>query len=295
MNIDCKAFQEIHPIWWVVLTTVLSMAVTKVLPLFVPDGTKELAQRIVRYTVNTTAVAGGVVVVWCLWNAYRPAAASTPPAPEITKFRAQAPSIERGASTRLEWEVSGATDVVIDQGIGKVAASSTAEIHPDASVIYLITAAGPGGKVTKAYTVEVTAPPAVPPPVATGDPARPALAQSTAPPEAVAPPSAPVATVSVRLKHHRVVGDSPLGSLTVSADGMTWSSDHARDSFESLSCASLVLHRENPDKLSFDFKNGGKPWRFLAATKDDFDALHAAYRARCPGLTIIDGPAIAGL
>jgi hypothetical protein len=76
--------------------------------------------------------------------------------PHVVKFEVDPASIESGAPATLRWDVRGATEVVLDQGIGKVgAAASTFEVNPREKTAYLLTATGPGGKVSARASVNV--------------------------------------------------------------------------------------------------------------------------------------------
>jgi peptidoglycan-associated lipoprotein len=105
-----------------------------------------------------------------------PAPAPPPPAaPSIGAFAAEPSSIERGQSSTLNWTVSDATSISIDNGIGTVQASASRRVFPGASTTYTLTATGPGGAKTATATVNVTEPPPPPPPPATPKPSLDAM------------------------------------------------------------------------------------------------------------------------
>ena len=88
-----------------------------------------------------------------------------PAAPTVAQFTAEPTSIQRGQSSTLRWEVTGAvTSVSIDQGIGTVQNTGSSRVSPSDSTTYTLTATGPGGTVTSSATVNVSAPPPPPPP-----------------------------------------------------------------------------------------------------------------------------------
>jgi peptidoglycan-associated lipoprotein len=87
-----------------------------------------------------------------------------PPAPTVTAFAAEPSSIERGQSSTLNWNVTGATSIAIDNGIGTVQSPGNRRVFPGASTTYTLTATGPGGAKTATATVNVTEPPPPPPP-----------------------------------------------------------------------------------------------------------------------------------
>ncbi len=79
--------------------------------------------------------------------------------PAITSFSAVPGVITKGQSTELRWNVSGATSVSIDQGIGAVdALSGTAEVSPTTHTTYILTATGTAGSTTASVIVIVTPP-----------------------------------------------------------------------------------------------------------------------------------------
>jgi hypothetical protein len=85
--------------------------------------------------------------------------AAPPAAPVIAQFAADPQSIESGSAATLRWNVTGATEVALDQGIGRVAASDKLDVKPLQATTYILTATGPGGKVTTApVSVNVTPP-----------------------------------------------------------------------------------------------------------------------------------------
>ena len=88
-----------------------------------------------------------------------------PPAkPSISQFVAEPSTIQRGQSATLRWEVSNATEIAINQGIGAVQARGTRQVFPNDTTTYTLTVKGPGGTDTRSATVGVTVPPPPPPP-----------------------------------------------------------------------------------------------------------------------------------
>lgn len=83
--------------------------------------------------------------------------------PLVASFTAEPSSIERGQSAVLRWQVSGATEVVIDHGIGTVQSSGSSRVTPVEASTYRLTANGVGGSTTATATVTITAPPPPPP------------------------------------------------------------------------------------------------------------------------------------
>ena len=97
--------------------------------------------------------------------------APRPPAPAVS-FSAEPTSIQRGQSSTLRWQVSGATSVSLDQGVGAVQNAGNRRVTPDSSTTYTLTATGPGGTTTGQATVSVTSAPPPPPPPPPSNPSR---------------------------------------------------------------------------------------------------------------------------
>jgi peptidoglycan-associated lipoprotein len=93
-----------------------------------------------------------------------PAPTTTPAAPVVQQFTAEPSNIQRGESSTLRWQVSGATNVSINNGIGTVQSNGSTVVNPANSTSYTLTASGPGGSVTGVTTVTVSSPPPPPPP-----------------------------------------------------------------------------------------------------------------------------------
>lgn len=71
-------------------------------------------------------------------------------------FFAAPPTIVVGSSTTLNWEISDATSVTIDQGIGPVSLNGSTQVSPTETTTYTLTAnGGPSGTVAASITVNV--------------------------------------------------------------------------------------------------------------------------------------------
>jgi peptidoglycan-associated lipoprotein len=90
--------------------------------------------------------------------------------PVVAEFAAEPSSVERGQTAQLRWNVTGATDISINNGIGTVPASGSRRITPNETTTYTMTANGPNGSTTATATVSVTAP--APPPATSTNPVR---------------------------------------------------------------------------------------------------------------------------
>lgn len=92
------------------------------------------------------------------------APAPTPDKPSLT-FTVEPTSIQKGQSAMLRWQVSNATDMSIDQGVGAVQSSGQRQVYPTDTTTYTLSAKGPGGSDSKTVTVDVSTPPPPPAPV----------------------------------------------------------------------------------------------------------------------------------
>ena len=76
--------------------------------------------------------------------------------PTITSFAANPATISRGETSTLSWNVSDATSVSINQGIGAVAvATGTRDVTPTDTTTYTLTATNADGSKTATCTVTV--------------------------------------------------------------------------------------------------------------------------------------------
>ncbi len=135
-----------------------------------------------KFSVICLALALAMLVSGCKKKVPAPAPPAPPPpivqppppapaAPTVAQFTAEPTSIQRGQSSTLRWEVTGAvTSVSINQGIGTVQSTGSSRVSPSDSTTYTLTATGPGGSVTSSATVNVSAPPPPPPPPPTQAP-----------------------------------------------------------------------------------------------------------------------------
>lgn len=75
--------------------------------------------------------------------------------PVINSFSANPSEIFRGESSTLSWDVSNATSVEIDKGVGKVQSSGSIKVSPTETTTYTLTAKNDDGQTTKECTVTV--------------------------------------------------------------------------------------------------------------------------------------------
>jgi peptidoglycan-associated lipoprotein len=89
---------------------------------------------------------------------YTPPAKTGPAAtPMIDSFTATPPTIERGKSSTLRWEVRNATEVSIE-GIGTVPVNGSRQVFPTQTTTYKMLAKGPGGQTDASVAVNVSVP-----------------------------------------------------------------------------------------------------------------------------------------
>ena len=82
--------------------------------------------------------------------------ALNPADPPPTVMMAASPAnIVAGQTTQLSWNSSGATSVMIDNGVGKVAPNGSMQVTPSATTSFHATASGPNGTAVAAVTVQV--------------------------------------------------------------------------------------------------------------------------------------------
>lgn len=73
----------------------------------------------------------------------------------IMEFKAQAASIQPGASTMLIWAVENPNSVRIEPEVGAVASRGSRAVRPAATTTYTLTASGDGGTETRTVTISV--------------------------------------------------------------------------------------------------------------------------------------------
>jgi hypothetical protein len=84
----------------------------------------------------------------------------------IGTFSSNPATVNSGGTSNLLWNVTGATSVSIDQGIGQVDVAGTKVVSPPTTTVYTISATNSAGTVTRSATIMVnSAPPAGMPPV----------------------------------------------------------------------------------------------------------------------------------
>ena len=98
-----------------------------------------------------------------------------PPKPTIVRFTAEPSTVTQGSPSTLSWNVSDATDISIDQGIGTLTSSTGSRtVTPSVDTTYTLVAKGVGGTTSSSVTVSVRAAdkPITPPPAPPKAPTR---------------------------------------------------------------------------------------------------------------------------
>ena len=118
----------------------------------VVSGTPTTAAAATPFTITASNAAGSTSVVLTITIA--------PPTglPVIASFAANPPTVSPGGSSTLSWNVTGATSLAIDQGVGTVVGTSTT-VAPTVTTTYTLSATNAAGTVTATATVTVLGPP----------------------------------------------------------------------------------------------------------------------------------------
>lgn len=132
-------------------------------------GTRAVAPAATTIYTLTASSTGGMVTATT--QVIVTGAAPPPPPvglPVINYFAANPTSISLGSSVTLSWNVTNATTVTIDNGVGNIASSGSTIVLPVANTIYTLTASNASGSVTSSATVIVSG--ISPPPTPSGLP-----------------------------------------------------------------------------------------------------------------------------
>jgi len=85
-------------------------------------------------------------------------AVSPSSAPVILSFSASPPLINAGNAATLSWSISGATSIIIDNGIGAVASAGSRSVSPGTTTVYMLTATNLSGSVNQSLQITVPRP-----------------------------------------------------------------------------------------------------------------------------------------
>jgi PKD repeat protein len=95
-----------------------------------------------------------ITITGCI-NITQPPAAQPATPPVVVTFSASPTEIKTGESATLLWNVTGATSVTIDQGIGDVTVADTKTVSPTKTTTYTLTANNSAGTKTESVTLTV--------------------------------------------------------------------------------------------------------------------------------------------
>jgi len=95
-----------------------------------------------------------IAITGCV-NITQPPAAQPATPPVVVTFSASPTEIKTGESATLLWNVTGATSVTIDQGIGDVTVADTKTVSPTKTTTYILTATNSAGTKTESATLTV--------------------------------------------------------------------------------------------------------------------------------------------
>ena len=129
---------------------------------------------------------------------------TTTESPVISSFEADPSTISAGGSSTLRWNVSGASKVSIDQGIGNVALTGSRAVMPSATTVYTLTATNAAGVSVPATAQVIVSGAAFPPE---------SLPPESTPPESTPPPSAGLPVVNYFMANPPII--SAGGSTTL--------------------------------------------------------------------------------
>ncbi|MHB8085510.1 MAG: hypothetical protein ACYDHZ_06770 [Dehalococcoidia bacterium] len=120
-------------------------------------------------------------------------------APKIVKFEVNPISITSGGAAVLSWEVSNASSVSIDPGIGNTSTHGSEKVSPAATTTYTITASNKAGSTesTALLTVGAAVTPPTPPITPSGSVGLPVITSFSATPSSISAGSSTVLNWSV--------------------------------------------------------------------------------------------------
>ena len=90
--------------------------------------------------------------------------------PVIIEFSNNPSTINSGGTSTLLWNVTGATSVSIDQGIGQVNVAGTRVVSPAKSTVYTLSATNSAGTVIRSSAIIIVSAPAPPPQTTASNP-----------------------------------------------------------------------------------------------------------------------------
>jgi hypothetical protein len=137
--------------------TALSWSVTNATDLFINNGVGDVTnkQSVTITPTQTTSYTLSASNNSSLVTAQVTVVGGTPP---VVTFSANPPNIAFNQASALQWSVSGANTVSIDQGIGDVTGLSSVTVRPAQTTTYTLTAVNRTGTTVVTTTVNITPP-----------------------------------------------------------------------------------------------------------------------------------------
>ncbi len=120
-------------------------------PVAAPEKSRSRILLVSLLVIALVLIIGGVIFATSRNFSAKPAARI----PVVASFTVAPSSITAGQSAILSWDVSGATSVAIDQGIGTVSVKGYQPLSPTVTTTYTITATNSAGSTTATSTVTV--------------------------------------------------------------------------------------------------------------------------------------------
>jgi len=111
------------------------------------------------YTLTASNAAGSITATTQVIVSGTTSPPTTTGLPVISSFVATPSIISLGNSTTLSWNVSNATSVSINQGVGTVSSSGSTIISPPTTLTYTLTVSNANGSLTAAALVQVSGTP----------------------------------------------------------------------------------------------------------------------------------------
>jgi hypothetical protein len=108
------------------------------------------------YILTATNSSGSLTATCQVMVAGTPAAPAAAGLPVVNSFTANPPGITAGNSSALSWNVSNATSVTVDHGVGTFAATGTTIVSPALTTTYTLTASNAVGSTTSMAQVIVS-------------------------------------------------------------------------------------------------------------------------------------------
>jgi hypothetical protein len=189
-------------------------------------------------TANNQAasVSASVTIIVNPGNVNLPPPASKP---QIILFTIFPPTVNNGYPATLEWNVSGASSVFINQGVGLVPPYGSRIINPTASTTYVLTAQNGAGQITANASVDVI----------NGNPADylnlPQITYFTLAPSSISPGGSATLRWNVVASTQIFIDNGvgfvpPSGTMTVSPSATTWYTLTATNGYGSVASVAVV-------------------------------------------------------